>query len=61
MIMMGLPINNPVSGVFDGCDYDRNIAVNHAVQLVVFVEPHSRVLEYWELGNTVPKKSHPPS
>ena len=38
MIMMGLPINNPVSGVFDGCDYDRNIAVNHAVQLVV-LEP----------------------
>ena len=29
------------SGVFDGCPYDQNIAVNHAVQLVRWSHFHA--------------------
>ena len=34
-------------GVFDGCPYDENIAVNHAVQLVSFSILNLQILSRW--------------
>ena len=31
------------SGVFSGCDYDSNIALNHAIQLVGYGESPSTI------------------
>ena len=37
-------------GVFDGCDYDQDIVVNHAVLLVGFGE--SNGFKSWKLRNS---------
>merc|ERR1711874_587216 len=38
-------------GVFDGCDYDRNIEINHAVQLVGYGTDPSEG-DYWLVRNS---------
>jgi len=42
------------SGVFDGCDYDENIQLNHSVQLVGYGSDFSPagVVDYWLVRNS---------
>lgn len=39
-------------GIFDGCDYGRNITTNHAVQLVGYGYDYSSKQKYWIIRNS---------
>ena len=39
-------------GVFDGCDYDSNLAVNHAVLLMGYGTDESTGEDYWLIQNS---------
>ena len=40
------------SGVFDGCAYDKNININHVVQLVGYGTDHGLKKDYWLIRNS---------
>lgn len=39
-------------GIFDGCDYGKNITQNHAVQLVGYGHDHESNKDYWVIRNS---------
>ena len=40
------------SGIFTDCDYNKNISINHAVQLVGYGTDHALKMDYWIVRNS---------